>query len=187
MSSYIELSSQEGHTRLLHRGRRSRRQHKKQGEEPRSRKMRRRRAWWISWSRPNGRQLQSGGSGSRQTRRTGSHRSSPGASGAQLGLPLQQSSNRCGMALQPFVGLLYILPWQDLQQTTVVWTRHASCRTIDSYFIDKKYNLRCRIAGGLAWLGVLTFGVVSEQVKTRLENAAEESNTKVIAHSISVT
>ena len=38
----------------------------------------------------------------------------------------------------------------------------------------------CRLAGGLAWLGVLLFGVVSEQVKTRLEDRAAEEGTKVV-------
>lgn len=37
----------------------------------------------------------------------------------------------------------------------------------------------CRLLGGLAWVGVLTFGVVSEQVKTRLEQAQEEKGGKV--------
>lgn len=37
----------------------------------------------------------------------------------------------------------------------------------------------CRLAGGLAWLGVLTFGVVSEQVKTRLEERSERAETQV--------
>lgn len=32
----------------------------------------------------------------------------------------------------------------------------------------------CRLAGGLGWLGILTFGVVSEQLKTRREVAEEE-------------
>jgi FKBP-type peptidyl-prolyl cis-trans isomerase len=35
-----------------------------------------------------------------------------------------------------------------------------------------------RIAGGLAWLAVLAVGSLGEQVKTRLEVAAEEENTK---------
>ena len=38
-----------------------------------------------------------------------------------------------------------------------------------------------RIAGGLAWLGVLSFGVVSEQIKTRLEEKAEREGTKVLS------
>ena len=37
----------------------------------------------------------------------------------------------------------------------------------------------CRLLGGLAWVGILTFGVVSEQVKTRLEQAQEEKGGKV--------
>ncbi|CAG9463394.1 unnamed protein product [Pedinophyceae sp. YPF-701] len=36
---------------------------------------------------------------------------------------------------------------------------------------------RFGLAGGLAWLGVLTFGVVSEQIKTRIEIAREEQGT----------
>jgi len=36
-----------------------------------------------------------------------------------------------------------------------------------------------RLAGGLAWLGLLLFGVVSEQVKTRLEDRTAEQDTKV--------
>ena len=40
---------------------------------------------------------------------------------------------------------------------------------------------RFGLAGGLAWVGFLTFGVVSEQVKTRLEVASEEANTREVA------
>lgn len=36
-----------------------------------------------------------------------------------------------------------------------------------------------RLAGGLVWLGILAFGVISEQVKTRLEDRAAEEGTKV--------
>jgi len=36
-----------------------------------------------------------------------------------------------------------------------------------------------RLAGGLAWLGLLLFGVVSEQVKTRLEDRTAEEGTRV--------
>ena len=38
---------------------------------------------------------------------------------------------------------------------------------------------RFGIAGGLAWVGILAFGVISEQVKTRLEVASEGANTRV--------
>lgn len=43
---------------------------------------------------------------------------------------------------------------------------------------------RFGLAGGLIWLGILTFGVVSEQIKTRLEDSAEQRDTKVGAHLI---
>ena len=41
-------------------------------------------------------------------------------------------------------------------------------------FLTRRFGL----AGGLAWLGVLTFGVVSEQVKTRLETEEERAGAK---------
>ena len=37
-----------------------------------------------------------------------------------------------------------------------------------------------RLAGGLLWVGFLTFGVVSEQVKTRLEAGAEKQSEQVL-------
>ena len=39
----------------------------------------------------------------------------------------------------------------------------------------------CSIAGGLAWAGVLAFGVISEQIKTRIEGSSEARNT-VVSH-----
>ena len=39
----------------------------------------------------------------------------------------------------------------------------------------------CSLAGGLAWVGVLTFGVLSEQIKTRIEQADEAKSTQVTA------
>lgn len=41
---------------------------------------------------------------------------------------------------------------------------------------------RFGLAGGLAWLGFLTFGVVSEQIKTRLEVASEQAQTKDVSN-----
>ena len=35
------------------------------------------------------------------------------------------------------------------------------------------------LAGGLAWLGFLAFGVISEQIKTRLEEKSEREGTQV--------
>lgn len=35
----------------------------------------------------------------------------------------------------------------------------------------------CRLAGGLAWLGILAVGTIGEQIKTRLEVAAEKAGT----------
>lgn len=38
------------------------------------------------------------------------------------------------------------------------------------------------LAGGLAWTGFLAFGVISEQIKTRLETATENKGTQVCLH-----
>jgi FKBP-type peptidyl-prolyl cis-trans isomerase len=40
---------------------------------------------------------------------------------------------------------------------------------------------RFGLGGGLAWAGILAFGVVSEQIKTRIEQAEESKNTREIA------
>jgi len=46
---------------------------------------------------------------------------------------------------------------------------------------------RFGLAGGLAWLGILTFGVVSEQIKTRLELASDERGTQEVKDGKEVT
>ena len=48
-------------------------------------------------------------------------------------------------------------------------------------WIASQLTRRFGIAGGLAWLGFLTFGVVSEQVKTRIEVAEAEKATKDVS------
>jgi hypothetical protein len=54
-------------------------------------------------------------------------------------------------------------------------------------FIATQLTRRFGIAGGLAWLGFLTFGVVSEQVKTRIEVAEAERETKDVAGGKEIT
>ena len=44
-------------------------------------------------------------------------------------------------------------------------------------FLTRRFGLK----GGVAWLGLLTFGVVSEQVKTRRETREEKANTRKVA------
>lgn len=48
-------------------------------------------------------------------------------------------------------------------------------------WVATQLTRRFGIAGGLAWLGLLTFGVVSEQLKTRYEVATEESEQRDVA------
>lgn len=47
-------------------------------------------------------------------------------------------------------------------------------------FMSATLTRRFGLKGGLAWLGLLTFGVVAEQVKTRLEVASDEQNTVAV-------
>ena len=47
-------------------------------------------------------------------------------------------------------------------------------------FVASALTRRFGLAGGLAWLAVLTAGVVGEQIKTRLELASEEAATTVV-------
>lgn len=52
--------------------------------------------------------------------------------------------------------------------------RQAESTDAVATFMTRRFGLK----GGLAWLGVLTFGVVSEQVKTRLEVSREAGGTR---------
>ena len=61
--------------------------------------------------------------------------------------------------------------------------RRSQKRQADSTdWISSQLTRRFGLAGGLAYLGFLTFGVVSEQIKTRLEVAADERGTRVCFH-----
>ena len=56
--------------------------------------------------------------------------------------------------------------------------RQAESTDAVATFLTRRFG----IAGGLAWLGILTFGVVSEQIKTRLEvKRATEGTKDVVA------
>ncbi len=54
-------------------------------------------------------------------------------------------------------------------------------------FIASTLTRRFGLAGGLAWLGFLTFGVVGEQIKTRIEVAQEEADTRDVTEAKEVT
>ena len=55
-------------------------------------------------------------------------------------------------------------------------TRRADSTDFMATFLTRRFGLK----GGLAWLALLTFGVVSEQLKTRRETREERENTKSI-------
>lgn len=55
--------------------------------------------------------------------------------------------------------------------------RRADSTDAVATFLTRRFG----IAGGLAWLGILTFGVVSEQLKTRREVREAKEGTKDVA------
>ena len=61
--------------------------------------------------------------------------------------------------------------------STTTNRRQADSTDFMATFLTRRFGLK----GGLAWLGLLTFGVVSEQLKTRRETREEKENTKAVA------
>lgn len=66
-------------------------------------------------------------------------------------------------------------------------TRRQKRRADSSDWIASAVTRRFGLAGGLVWVGVLTFGVLSEQIKTRIEQANEAKSTQVVSESKEVT
>ncbi|KAL3141017.1 hypothetical protein ABBQ32_005532 [Trebouxia sp. C0010 RCD-2024] len=60
-------------------------------------------------------------------------------------------------------------------------------RADSSDWVASAVTRRFGLAGGLAWVGVLTFGVLSEQIKTRIEQADEAKSTQVVLGAKEVT
>lgn len=54
--------------------------------------------------------------------------------------------------------------------------KKTSVETTD--WVASSLTRRFGIGAGLAWAGFLAFGVISEQIKTRLEVSQEEANTR---------
>lgn len=63
--------------------------------------------------------------------------------------------------------------------TTSSRTRRRSPDSTDA--IASALTRRFGLAGGLAWIAFLSLGVVGEQIKTRLEVASEEKNTRNVS------
>ncbi|CAK9139829.1 unnamed protein product [Ilex paraguariensis] len=58
-------------------------------------------------------------------------------------------------------------------------SRTTSSKTVDSTdWIASSLTRRFGLGAGLAWAGFLAFGVLSEQIKTRLEVSQQEANTR---------
>ena len=68
-------------------------------------------------------------------------------------------------------------PTNPLPSSSPRTRRPAGSTDPVSSFLTRRFGL----AGGLAWLAVLTAGSVGEQVKTRLENAAAAAGTAAVA------
>lgn len=69
-------------------------------------------------------------------------------------------------------------PIASTEQPVVVsqQKRKKSVETTD--WVASSLTRRFGIGAGLAWAGFLAFGVVSEQIKTRIEVSQEEANTR---------
>jgi hypothetical protein len=65
----------------------------------------------------------------------------------------------------------------SVKETNSTNRRQADSTDFMATFLTRRFGLK----GGLAWLGLLTFGVVSEQLKTRRETREEKENTKAVA------
>eukprot|EP00878_Enallax_costatus_P022070 GHUV01023402.1.p1 GENE.GHUV01023402.1~~GHUV01023402.1.p1 ORF type:complete len:200 (+),score=56.03 GHUV01023402.1:529-1128(+) len=61
--------------------------------------------------------------------------------------------------------------------------READTTDAVASFLSRRFGL----AGGLAWLGFLAIGTLGEQVKTRMEVAAEKAGTRDVTDSREVT
>lgn len=61
--------------------------------------------------------------------------------------------------------------------------RKAESTDAIATFLTRRFGL----AGGLAWLGLLTVGVLGEQIKTRLEVARESNNSVDVQDAAEVT
>lgn len=77
---------------------------------------------------------------------------------------------------------------EQVKETTTKKKNNNNRRQADSTdfmatFLTRRFGLK----GGLAWLGLLTFGVVSEQLKTRRETREEKENTKAVAEEKRIT
>lgn len=62
-----------------------------------------------------------------------------------------------------------------------VTSSSSSSTKVDSTdWIATSLTRRFGLGAGLAWVGFLAFGVISEQVKTRLEVSQQEANTRSV-------
>jgi hypothetical protein len=59
--------------------------------------------------------------------------------------------------------------------------KRAATSADSTDWVASSLTRRFGIGAGLAWVGFLAFGVVSEQLKTRFEVAQQQANTKSVA------
>lgn len=67
------------------------------------------------------------------------------------------------------------------QKRPVTPVSASSSSKVDSTdWVATSLTRRFGLGAGLAWVGFLAFGVVSEQIKTRLEVSQQEANTRFV-------
>lgn len=69
---------------------------------------------------------------------------------------------------------------QPSTQPTPMPKKKTTAESTD--WVASNLTRRFGIGAGLAWVGFLAFGVVSEQIKTRIEVSQQQANTRWIKH-----
>ncbi|XP_057419907.1 peptidyl-prolyl cis-trans isomerase FKBP17-2, chloroplastic [Lotus japonicus] len=96
-------------------------------------------------------------------------------------IPPQQSQSPTASSSQSVQGTAKAQPQNPIKPVT------SSTKVDSTDWIATSLTRRFGLGAGLAWVGFLAFGVVSEQIKTRLEVSQQEANTRDVEKEEEVT
>lgn len=102
----------------------------------------------------------------------------PVLSKPQLQCSSQQKQQPQSNQIQPQTPQPPLTTTDDQQQAQPKPARPVSTAAESTDWIASSLTRRFGLGAGLAWVGFLAFGVVSEQIKTRFEVSQLEANTK---------
>lgn len=91
-------------------------------------------------------------------------------------IPPQQPQSPTASSSQSVQGSAKAQPQNPIKPVT------SSTKVDSTDWIATSLTRRFGLGAGLAWVGFLAFGVVSEQIKTRLEVSQQEANTRSVFH-----